>query len=35
MQDEDNGIVLQPIVEGHVIMVDPQVINQIIGVPML
>jgi hypothetical protein len=35
MQDEDNGIVLQSTVEGHVILVDPQVISQIIRVPML
>jgi hypothetical protein len=35
MQDEDSSIVFQSTVEGHVILVNPQVINQIIGVPML
>jgi hypothetical protein len=35
VQDEDSGIFLQSTVEGHVIMVDPQVISQIIGVPVL
>jgi hypothetical protein len=35
VQNEDNGIVLQSTIEGHVIMVDPQVISQIIGVPVL
>jgi hypothetical protein len=31
----DDPIVLQSCIAGHVIMVDPQVINQIIGVPVL
>jgi hypothetical protein len=35
MQDEDNGIVLQSTIEGHVIQIDPQVISRIIGVPVL
>jgi hypothetical protein len=35
VQDEDSGIVLQSTVEGHVIQIDPQVINRIIGVPVL
>jgi hypothetical protein len=35
VQNEDNGIVLHSTIEGHVIMVDPQVISQIIGVPVL
>jgi len=35
MQDEDNGIVLQSSIEGHVIQIDPQVISRIIGVPVL
>jgi len=35
IQDENNGIFLQSTIEGHVILVDPQVINQIIGVPVL
>jgi hypothetical protein len=35
VQDEDSGVILQSTVEGHVIIVDPQVISQIIGVPVL
>jgi hypothetical protein len=35
VQDEDSGIGLQSIVEGHVILVNPQVISQIIGVLVL
>jgi hypothetical protein len=35
VQDEDSGIVLQSTIEGHVIQVDPQVINKIISVPVL
>jgi hypothetical protein len=35
VQDVDSGIVLQSTIEGHVILVDPQVISQIIGVPVL
>jgi hypothetical protein len=35
VQNEDNGIILQSTIAGHAIMVDPQVISQIIGVPML
>jgi hypothetical protein len=35
MQNDDNGIVLQSTIDGHIIMVDPQVISQIIGVPVL
>jgi hypothetical protein len=35
VHDEDSGIVLQSTVEGHVIQIDPQVINRIIGIPML
>jgi hypothetical protein len=35
VQDDDNGIVLQSCIAGHVIMVDPLVINQIIEVLVL
>jgi hypothetical protein len=35
VQNDDIGIVLQSSFVGHVIMVDPQVINQIIRVPVL
>lgn len=35
VQNDDNGIVLQSSITGYVIMVDPQVISQIIGVPVL
>lgn len=34
-QNDDNGIILQSTIAGHVISVDPQVISQIIGVPVL
>lgn len=35
VQDEDHGLVLQSSVDGHIITVDPHIINQIIGVPVL
>jgi hypothetical protein len=35
VQDEDLGIILQTIVLGHVIQIDPQVISDIIDVPVL
>jgi hypothetical protein len=34
-QNEDNGIILPSTIARHVIMVDPQVISQNIGVPVL
>jgi hypothetical protein len=34
VQDDDLGLVLQSTVDGHIITADPQVINQIIGVPV-
>jgi hypothetical protein len=34
-QDDDRGMVLQSIVDGHIITVDPQIINHFIGVPVL
>jgi hypothetical protein len=34
VQDEESGIVLQSTIEGHV-LIDPQVISTIIGVPVL
>jgi hypothetical protein len=35
VKNDDNGIVLQSTIAGHIIMVDPQVIIQIIGVTIL
>jgi hypothetical protein len=35
VQDDDRGLVLQSIVLGHTITVDPQIISQFIGVPIL
>jgi hypothetical protein len=35
VQDDDRGIVLQSSFTGHVINVDPQIISQFIGVPVL
>lgn len=34
-QDDDRGLVLQSIVDGHIITVDPQIISHFIGVPVL
>jgi len=35
VQDEDLGIILHTTVQGHVIRIDPQVINDILDVPIL
>jgi hypothetical protein len=35
VQDDDCGLVLQSFVDGHTITIDPQIINQFIGVPVL
>jgi len=35
VQDDDHGLVLQSTVGGHTITVDPQIISQFIGVPVL
>jgi hypothetical protein len=35
VQDDDRGLVLQSTIGGHTITVDPQIINQFIGVPVL
>jgi len=35
VQNKNSGVILQSTIVGHVIMVDPQVISQIIGMPML
>jgi hypothetical protein len=35
VQDDDRGLVLQSIVGGHIITVDPQIISQFIGVLVL
>jgi hypothetical protein len=34
-QDDERGTVLQSTVDGHIITVDPQIISQVIGVPVL
>jgi hypothetical protein len=34
-QDDERGMVLQSTVDGHIIIVDPQIISQFIGVPVL
>jgi hypothetical protein len=34
-QDDERGMVLQSTVDGHIITVDPQIISQFIGVPVL
>jgi hypothetical protein len=34
-QDNERGTVLQSTVDGHIITVDPQIISQFIGVPVL
>jgi hypothetical protein len=35
VQDDDRGLVLQSTVGGHIVTVDPQIISQFIGVPVL
>jgi len=35
VQDDDSGLVLQSTVLGHIITIDPQIISQVIGVPIL
>jgi hypothetical protein len=35
VQDDDCGLVLQSSVDGHIVTVDPHIIIQIIGVPVL
>jgi len=35
VQDDDRGLVLQSTLGGHIIAVDPQIISQFIGVPVL
>jgi DNA-binding transcriptional regulator of glucitol operon len=35
VQDDDQGLVLQSSMDGHIITVDPHIISQIIGVPVL
>jgi hypothetical protein len=34
-QDDERGMVLQSTVDGYIIIVDPQIISQFIGVPVL
>jgi hypothetical protein len=35
VQDDDRGLVFQSTVLGHIITIDPQIINLVIGVPVL
>jgi hypothetical protein len=35
VQDHDRGVVLQSTIDGHTITIDPQIISQFIGVPVL
>jgi hypothetical protein len=35
VQDDNRGLVLQSTVRGHTITIDPQIISQFIGVPVL
>lgn len=35
VQDDDSGLVLQSTVLGYIITVDPQIISQVIRVPVL
>jgi hypothetical protein len=35
VRDDDRRLVLQSTVGGHIITVDPQIISQVIGVPVL
>jgi hypothetical protein len=35
VQDDDRGVVRQSTIDGHTITVDPQIISQFIGVPVL
>jgi hypothetical protein len=35
VQDEDHGIILQTYVQGHMLQIDPQVISDLIDVPVL
>jgi hypothetical protein len=35
IQTDDHGVVLQSFEDGHLITVDPQIISQFIGVPVL
>jgi hypothetical protein len=35
VQDDDRGVGLQSTMDGHTITVDPQIISQLIGVPVL
>jgi hypothetical protein len=34
-QDDDRGLIIQTVVRGHNIQIDPQLISAVIGVPML
>jgi hypothetical protein len=34
-QDDDEGLIMQTVVRGHTIQIDPQLISAVIGVPVL
>jgi hypothetical protein len=34
-QDADRGLIMQTLVRGHTIQIDPQLISVVIGVPLL
>jgi len=34
-QDDDRGLIMQTLVKGHTIQIDPQLISAVIGVPVL
>jgi hypothetical protein len=34
-QDDDRGLIMQTMVKGQTILIDPQLINSVIGVPVL
>jgi len=35
IQDDDRGLIMQTMVRGHTIQVDPQLISSVLGVPIL
>jgi DUF1365 family protein len=35
IQDDDQGLIMQTMVKGQTILIDPQLINSVIGVPVL
>jgi hypothetical protein len=35
IQDDDRGLIMQTMVRGHAIQIDPQLISTVIGVPVI